>query len=224
MPYPGSFHRLVLIGTQYDNETWNTSLSIVPTALGELGMAAVSAQTLADVAAIVGTWFPLLNAGPGPTFVATTKLTHVKLNRINSAGHYQDEPSRTHAYATPIAGGGQTSIPRPPQLTIVHTLATALRSGKASKGRMYFPLQGHLDGMETDAQLTVAGADSTAKGLVDLIQKLNAYYTLIGRVGVASPGGTGRFEHVTRVRVGRVVDTMRSRRTSIPEQPVEWPV
>jgi hypothetical protein len=38
-----------------------------------------------------------------------------------------------------------------------------------------------------------------------------------GRVSVISGTRAGAYHHVTRVEVGRVVDTMRSRRSSLPE-------
>jgi len=40
--------------------------------------------------------------------------------------------------------------------------------------------------------------------------------------GIASRAGTGAFQGVQRVTVGRVVDTMRSRRSTLKEEPESW--
>ena len=68
--------------------------------------------------------------------------------------------------------------------------------------------------VSTDGRMTASNALGMANGVKTLITSLNSRYALVGRVGVASNAGTGRFEHVTRVSVGRVIDTMRSRRST----------
>jgi hypothetical protein len=214
MPYPASFHRLVIIGTLYA-EDFNTSLSIVPNALGELGMPEVDAPTLAAVADVVEDWW---TAGGGLTPIqaqANVKLTGIKLNRINAAGHYEDPVTMEHVYSSPIAGtGGGVS---PAQNSMVSTLATAIPRGRGSKGRMYLPPCGHIGTLGTDGRVTAAGALACAASTRSFINALNAVYTLVGSVGVASNAGAGAFNHVSEVRVGRVVDTVRSRRTSLLE-------
>lgn len=215
MPYPGQFHKLVLIGNLY-TDVFNTTLSIVPSALGELGMPEVDAPTLAAVAADVGAWFPKLTGAGGVSIINNAQLTSIKLNRIDAAGHYVDSPTMEHTYPSPIAGGFIGSLP--PQLSMAATLATAVPRGRGSKGRMYLPPNTTVSSVVVaDGRVSAANALAVATGVKALIDALNATYTLVGRVGVASNAGAGRFEHVTEVRVGRVIDTIRSRRNKLEE-------
>lgn len=218
MSYPGQFVRLVMIGTLYSNEQFNMTLSIVPSALGELGMPAVDAPTLAAVAANCSSWFNSTAAGTGPSFLAEHKLVSIKLNRLGTDGRYVDNLAMEHVYPSPIAGGGSAPSGKPaPQLAHVVSLRTAIERGRGSKGRIYLPGNVAIAGVASDGRITAANALVGANAVKALINSLNATYTLIGKVGIASNAGTGRFEHVTRVAAGRVVDTMRSRRASLLE-------
>jgi hypothetical protein len=213
MPYPGQFHRLVMIGSLYA-EQFNMTLNIVPSALGELGMPAVGDLTLAAVADDVATWFPLAVGGGGVGIISNAKLTSITLNRLDTAGHYMDNPQE-HIYPTPIAGSSGALLA--PQLSIAVTLGTQLDRGRGSKGRIYLPPTSSMSTLATDGRLTQAFALAVATGFKPLIDAINGTYVGIGKVGVASNTGAGRFEHITRVSVGRVLDTMRSRRTSLAE-------
>ena len=221
MPYPGEFVRLVVIGKIYEDD-FNFSLSIVPSALGELEMPPVDAPTLASMAGIVSTWFPKLSAANGPDILNDATLVSIKLNRLNASGHYMDPISREHVYPTPIAGGATGNAI--PQLTVATSLLTAVPRGRGSRGRYYLPPTLHTTTVGTDGRLTLAQQAQVGVAGKNLIDGINTLYTLIGRVGVASSAGSGRFEHVTKVAVGRVVDTMRSRRSKLAEDHYETPI
>lgn len=214
MAYPGQFHRLVMIGTIY-TDVFNMTLSIVPNALGELGMPAVDDTTLEAVSEDVSAWFVKNAAATGPSFIAAAKLTSIKLNRIDTAGHYVDQDAKEWLYPSPISGA-TAGVDLPAQLSIVATLGTALERGRGSKGRIYTAPSAFAT-VSTDGRMTTSNALGMANGVKSLITSLNATYALVGRVGVASNAGAGRFEHVTKVSVGRVVDTMRSRRSTLVE-------
>lgn len=211
MTYPANFHRLVIFGTLY-GDIWNTSLSIVPSALGELGMPEVGDATLTGVAADVNTgWWQKSIGSGGTNTIGSAYLVGIKLNRIAPNGRYADNEANTFTYPFPIGANGGSAVIAP-QLTTVATLRTAIARGPASKGRMYLPPSASISSLAADGRLTVPAALLIATSTKTLIDALNARYTGVGRVGVASDVGSGRFEHVTRVTVGRVVDTMRTRR------------
>jgi hypothetical protein len=212
MPYPGQFHRLVMIGQLYA-EQFNMTLSIVPSGLGELGMPAVDQATIDAVAADVQPWFANGNGFGGFGFSSVVKLTTIKLNRIGPDGHYVDNDAMEKDMGLQA---GQSASLHIPQAALVVTLGTALERGRGSKGRVYTPSNQHM-GISTDGRIPAASATAAATAFKILVDSLNETYTLIGRVGVASNAGAGRFEHVTRLSVGRVVDTMRSRRASLVE-------
>lgn len=217
MPYPKAFHRLVIFGTLY-NDTWATSLSIVPNGLGELGMPQVDPTTLSAVATIVNTgWWQKSVGTGGANVIGSARLTGIKLNRIGPDGKYVDQQAMTHMYPTPIIGNGGSAIIAP-QLTTVVTLRTAVERGRGSKGRMYLPPVANMASLSSDGRLETAQAVLVAAAAATLVNGLNAYYGS-GKVGVASNVGSGAFNHVTALTVGRVVDTMRSRRNKQLEDP-----
>lgn len=218
MTYPGFFHRLVLMGTLYQ-DTFNTSLSIIPSGIGDFGASVeVTPTLLADVAADVGAWWNNATAGAGSGAIQSARLTGIKLNRINAAGKYQDATTYEHTYTSPIAGINSAVIA--PQLAVVATLRTAIPRGRASKGRMYLPPTQAIGTLVAgDGRSSAAQALTQANGVKALIVALNATYASEGGgiVGVASDAGTGAFQAVTEVSVGRVPDTIRSRRNKQDE-------
>lgn len=221
MVYAASFHRLVLTGTLY-GDTWSTSLSIVPNFLTTwVGMVPVSQASCDTVAGIVGTWFGA-NTPTGPGFISSCKLVSVKLNRIDVNGHYEDQAAREYVFPTPVPG--QNSGLVAPQLTTVVTLATAVERGAGSKGRMYLPPNVSQQSVQSDGRITPAVAQAQAQSAKNLFTSLNDHYTAVGSVGVASDVGSGAFNHVTTVRVGRVIDTMRSRRSTLIEDYQDVPM
>lgn len=214
MVYPGEFVRLVMIGTLYA-DVFNTTLSIVPSALGEIDIPAPDAATLEAISEDVAAWWTLGEASGGPGFINAARLTSIKLNRINAAGHYTEAETNEWTYPSPIPGTSSGTLA--PQLSVAATLRTAIPRGRGSKGRMFLPPTSRIVALGSDGRMSVANAAAQATSVKNLITSLNATYTLIGRVGVASNVGLGRFEHVTEVSVGRVVDTIRSRRSALEE-------
>jgi hypothetical protein len=216
--FPKPFYKLVIFGSLY-NDTWNTSLSLVPTALGEISVPAVNDLMLTAMAGAVNTgwWQKSLAAGGFPG-IGQAYLEGIKLNRITTGGLYADQDAQTHIYGIPIGANGGDH-PVAPQLTTVATLRTAISRGPASKGRMYLPPVAAIDSLAADGRLSSAQALVVATSTKTLIEAVNGQMIGIARVGVASNVGSGRFEHVTRVTVGRVVDTMRSRRNKQLEEP-----
>lgn len=219
MVYPASFHRLVLIGTQY-NETFNTTLSIAATS-GD--MSPVSDALLNAIAPIVSDWWDDTGVN-GPEVAMQAKLTSVKLNRINPEGRYADATTKEFIYGTPVAGNGP-NVFVPAQLATVVSLRTAVERGKASKGRMFLPCCTGYNVLDSTGRASSVNAQRLATGVASLIIQLNAAYSAPagggtpGRVSVMSNVGSGTKRTVTRVTAGRVPDTMRSRRSSLDEDP-----
>ena len=223
MTYPAAFHRLVIIGNLY-SEKFNTTLAMIPTGGGALP--AVSDTLLAAVGTFVGTWFPRALGGTnnnGIGIISSASLTSVKLNRIGSDGKYVNADAKEHVYGTPIAGGYATVVQ--PQLTVAATLRGLNERARGGRGRMYPPPSQACGQIQTDGRITAAVALQHAKGITALIAGLNDVYLTAGVsavAGIASHQGAGAFQSVAQVSVGRVVDTIRSRRTSLAEDPQYW--
>jgi hypothetical protein len=213
-----------LIGTAYA-DIFNTSVSIVPViGQGSESFAPVTQSLADDIAAVVGTWW----GGGGalqPGFASPHVLQSLKLNRIGVDGHYMDPVTIEHLYTTPVVPG--VSAFPPAQLSTVATIRTVVPRGLASKGRMYFPpALGFTPTLDSTGRATVANAQRFANCVADLFDKINDVYVAhpgaidgVARVGVMSATRGGAFHTCTAVTVGRVPDTIRSRRNKLDEDP-----
>lgn len=223
MAYPAPFHRLVMLGDLY-TDRFNTTLSIVPSGGGTLP--AVSDDLVEAVGTFVGDWWPRLTGAtpnPGCSISSAAKLTSVKLNRIGTDGKYVDAETKEHIYSSPIVGGYATvGIP---QLTLAATLRGSNERARGGKGRMYLPPTENTVMGGIDGRISAARALDYAKGVSALLAGINDVYLTEGVsavAGVASKQGSGAFQTVVQVSVGRVVDTIRSRRSKLDEDPQFW--
>lgn len=143
-------------------------------------------------------------------------LAWSKLNRILPTGKYADGFTIRKDEVTPIYNN--VSVQFPNQIALVATLTTGLSRGMACRGRMFFPVPAVV--MEdSDGRLTTAAATAAANKVKTLLDSLNAA-TDGCTVGVYSKGGlsgVGASRRVTGVEVGRVLDTMRTRRSALVE-------
>lgn len=208
MAYPASFLRLAVIGTLYEVESFTWTLSLgrnfsTDPAPDVVPQGVIDAVTTFHTAAEVSTG-------------ANARLTTIKLNEIGTDGRYvSDGDTVQHDFETPVPGVGTSNLPA--QIANAVTLRTAAQRGRASSGRFYYPATGRVVG--SDGRLSAATAGAIAADATALLNSLNA--ALPGfQVGVFSSIGTGIWRPVTHVEVGRVLDTMRSRRRSIEEERV----
>lgn len=228
---------LSIIGDCYTAaEKWQFGLR----GLGTDGV--VTNQQVAEAAApIVQAWWQQTGAFTSPNnFEApnTHRLTELKVAQIDLDGTYIDGTySYSHFYLPPIAGGATKRDGQSAQQTIAATLLTAVPRGLASKGRIYLPPSWHYIPQSTDGLIPSGDASALANSVKTLINQLNALPDF-GPVMVMSKGkgvpsynatkhrveydypNPGASNAVTAVRVGRVVDTQRRRRRSLPETPV----
>lgn len=225
MTYPGTFHKLVVYGTLYA-DIFNFSINFVPAA-GDGDFVQQPNQALLDAfAPILSNWWDDTTTTDGPGIILQAKLVGFKLNRIGPSGRYVDEETHEHVYTTPISGAVNSTYP--PQNSVAVTLRTAVDRGLASKGRFYLPPVGSFGTLGADGRLSTTSAQDIADAAKRLLTSLNAAEAAWddggegrGVAGVASDRGVGKFRIATHVSVGRVVDTMRSRRSSLAEEPID---
>lgn len=203
MPYPSVHYLTAFGGLLPGGEGWSTSLRSTPNFAGS--------TTVNDVAAAVSAWFVTTTS---PVCRAAT-LTWVKHNAIGLDGKYQSQTTNLVEYATPVLSGGPSSPQHPNQTALVATLETGLARGLAHRGRMFLPLPRY--GLQADGRITAADALAAATSVAGLLSALNGVAGF-GDVIVASNVREGAVNSVTAVSVGRVLDTVRSRRTSLGEE------
>lgn len=135
---------------------------------------------------------------------------------LNGDGSYAQYKK---AYTTG-ANGTVTTVFHPFQVATGVSMLTP-RSGQNGRGRFYLPASALSVG--TDGRISAADAQIVSLSCAGWLSTLNAAMTGTSRVIVASQGsvrqGLGPVNSpVTSVRVGRVLDTIRSRRTSLLEE------
>lgn len=163
-------------------------------------------DVLADVRAF--------HTNPAAGIGTAAKLTEIKCAEIGPTGQYVGD-ARVSEEAS-LAGGGTSAVTHPLQIALVVSLQTGQRGG-SKRGRFYLPLP--TAGVQQDGLISTANRDNVQTAAAAFINALNDWpgIDLVGpKVTIASIKGYNT--DVTGVTVGRVLDTLRSRRRSVPEE------
>lgn len=150
-------------------------------------------------------------------------LASCKVAALNTAGLYMTDAVEADAGAA-FAGGNTTTGFA--QDSVVLSLRTASTIGQANYGRMYLP---HVAPLRTTATPYIASSSVTVIATAARVfcdAQNNAWNAgdEPGAMVIMSSVGAGTTKLVTRVAVGRVVDTQRRRRNKLTENYVFEPV
>lgn len=210
MAYPSAHWLLTFGGTINASETWTTTLRIAGThpATQAANQAACDAYATA-----VNNSFTTRNF-----FTNKATLGQVKLNWVDEDGKYVDPWTNVVDYVPEHVNAASGTIVLPSQCAWVVSLGTAVARGPAHAGRMYWPYPNQA--LNSDGRMTLAQADAASGQMVQFINAIKAVTIVSGVPAIYSKIGTGFVHPITRLSVGRVVDTMRSRRTSQAEERV----
>lgn len=208
MPYPSEHYLLAFGGPLRGGEIWTMGLRM--TAPSPPGGEGPTTAALDSLHAALKSWWV------GGISSNAAGLAWSKLNRILPSGKYADAYTIRKDEPTPVYRN--VSVQYPNQIALVATLTTGLSRGMACRGRMFFPVPAVV--MEdSDGRLSTASATAAATNVAALLNNLNAA-TGGCTVGIFSKGGlsgVGASRPVTGVEVGRVLDTMRTRRSALIE-------
>jgi hypothetical protein len=204
MTLPTRILRLVVSGPLFSTERWSTSLSFSDFGEATAAPETVSAGVLAAVEGLIY----------NSSFGDVVGIDSVKLNEIGTNGRYTGNETVEHIYTTPVHGSG--SYAGVAQIAAVASLITGAARGYACRGRMFLPPPVYAGNIGTDGRMTTGNQTSLSNLVTAFLNALNTELDPF-RVVVASNVGTGFIREVKAARVGRTLDTMRSRRTSIPE-------
>jgi hypothetical protein len=147
--------------------------------------------------------------------VAAVTLEDVRVYNIDTEGHAVDDTVISEG--TPVSGT-TTQDRHPWQCSTVLTLEAGTR-GQGRFGRIFLPPQGieiKSDGlMDPSASAAAWGSAQTLLAALSNRPTIDAGWGLVvaGRTGTS-----GTLREVTRIRMGRVMDTQRRRRRSLKEQ------
>lgn len=152
--------------------------------------------------------------GRADTFIsAAAKLKQIKLARIGADGKYDRDPK---IWTGTVPGGHSSATIYPPQVSLAVSLTTRFR-GPSGKGRFYLPCP-NADLDSGTMEISTGQRDLIQASVVQWIDDLNNEPgTDVLGLGVVVASTKGHNHRVSGVRVGRVFDTIRSRRRSLVE-------
>ena len=206
MAFPGAHSLLVLAGPLFTEERWSIGLRL--SRVGPGGSQQIDEDRAAPIFDAIATFWAG-NFGVG----RQAALDLIKLNTIGPDGKYL-QPYTVLRELSPVVASGGTPSPFPPQVSCVVTLETGQNRGLAARGRVFLPAP--MATVQSDGRMAVADRDAISAGARALVNTINTAASP-DRVIVASDVREGAIRQVTAVSVGLVLDTMRSRRTSLQE-------
>lgn len=187
-------------------------------ATGGLAFDAVTALGVLDVPAVavrVGQYFESVDLH----LHQDAWLYKVKVAALGTNGLYLTEAEE----AEPAIGGlngNDVATRHPNQIALAISTGTATEIGRAVRGRFYLPLP--ASGINTNGLMDLARATSAASATASLFDDLNVLLQAtppeISELAIMSSVGAGTTKPITRVRCGRVMDTIRSRRNALQEE------
>lgn len=143
-------------------------------------------------------------------------LDQVKIARIGTDGTYAEPTPLVFPFNTPGGGGNEAVLP---QAALAVSLTCLPLVGPRYRGRFYLPLPVTLFDVEDDFLIIPTHADDVLGQAAQWLQAINddthPASTFQAQVVIASSFGTNT--DVSGVRVGRLIDTMQSRRKSLTE-------
>lgn len=203
-------------GTLPESEIWQCGVRCLPLDAGVRVPDADLTTYCSEVQAALGTWFN----SAGARHATAAHLVWVKAAWIGTDGKYPgDETPGIYDYATPVAGA--TAAAGQPGFTCqALSFTTGTLRGKGSHGRIYPP---NVATPATQYGFSVATATSTALATAT-VALLNALSNATGTIPVIpavvpmGPGVSTTDEYpITGVKIGSVVDTIRRRKSAVPE-------
>jgi len=155
-------------------------------------------------------------------FSSAVALGWVKVAMVGVDGDYAElswNPQMREV--TPPAAGSSSAVGLP-QASLVVSYQSGFSFGYARAGRGYLPPLPTAVPSNSSGQIANADAESIRDDMVDLIGNLNSLSASVPGLGVANASimsqvGAGTTREIQSVRVGRVVDTQRRRRSGIAE-------
>nr|CRY96478.1 hypothetical protein [uncultured prokaryote] len=212
MPFPQPFIKVVASGILFGGaEIFSTSWSLADPDLSN-DAEQPSDGVVDNIALAVTEWF----SSPQAHIQNWSRLLSVKVNLVGVDGLYLDkEQTIERAYLDEQVFGGADNELLPSQCSVAISMRSNRVRGPGAFGRFYPPL--NAGRVEPDGRLPIILVQEHADSAALFLDKLNLAAGGVLKVVNASQVGSGTFQRVTRVGVGRVVDTIRKRRSALDE-------
>lgn len=209
MAFPETHWLLNMSGPHFVNERWSMGLRLDTSDFLPDNSQEAQQQLCEDYAAAVVAGFTAGELSSG----TQSKIDLIKFNRIGLDGRYIHSWTNLVEYQVPVAP--TATSPHAPQVALAVTLDTGTGRGLARQGRIFVPSP--TMNVAADGRFLVNTATNSATLAAAFINRINAVDPP-RRVVVASSVREGAIRPVTAVAVGRVLDTIRTRRRSLEEE------
>lgn len=215
MAYEREFIKMTFGGSLASgNDIWSCGLSIAEYTTFSFnfpGFFDVVVDRIDDLGTVVEAFIAKVSTNV-PT---NATLDWLKLAPIGTDGKYLGPAAEIE-----LDGNGGKSGAYVPQAAMVVTLDSNKWKDPGKYNRFYLPFGSNTGG---DWSLEPGEQVNMLLNCVDFIDELNGVLLNTGvdtngRISVASATGDGTIMSVQRVRLGRIIDTQRRRRNSLPEQ------
>lgn len=225
MAYPTNLVKLTFGGSMFNtNEIWQCGLTLaIPGSAVNITQAQVDALATALGPVVEGYWGAI-----GKYIASPVALQWSKVAELGTTGRYTSENAAVHTTQPEMRGGGYSGIGNDsqnigntfitPQAAVVITLDAKIRGARGRLSRFYLPMPvASIDGASGRAPVL---APQFLQASAEFIGRVNAEASEVvpGLVVVsASKVGDGTINAIKSVRVGDVIDTMRTRRNGLRE-------
>lgn len=202
-------------------EQWQFSLRLQD---GAFNSAALSVAA----AAAMQPW----NTSLAPIFSTNVHLTRVRIADIGTDGRVAKTADAGYSQGdwTGLRSGTVASTTvLPPQCSVVVSLQSAA-AGAVGKGRIFLPQTSHRPGVSdlllstTDQQAILTASKAFLDGVIAATTTTPKSRIVVASAGSSVTGQAGALYPVVSVRVGRAIDTHRSRRGDLVESHVSTPL
>ena len=216
MAYPQNFIRLSFGGNIYTNkDIWSNTINF---AAGSIDMPVSYfeqvSQEIGNMASKVQAWFTTTGM-----ISQYADLAWVKLALIGQDGKYVTNPA-VYDFATPVKGANTSAVE--PQRSLAVTFETYRLRAPGRYGRIFIPMFAQSVG--NDGLVSSPNAVAVNTATKNLLDQLNDLFTDTGSIvgqdvdAIVLSEKTTAHAPILKVKTGRVVDTIRSRRNKIAEQ------
>lgn len=216
MTYQSDSYYLTWGGVCAQTEIWQCGAKFAPDGNAEIFTGAFESIGMDDIFDDIETWFKSGNTGA--QIGTLSDLRWVKLAVLNELGTYKFDPRIVER--SPVTSPVTTVYP--PQVCYVVSLSSGQSLGRANHGRFYVPTPSAIAGQSSDGRISAQNANNMRDAARTMLSAVEGEISTVGvgaHLAIMSKLGGGTTKRVTRIAVGRALDTQRRRRNKLQEDP-----
>lgn len=217
MPYDRESLYLTFGGPYFLTEQWQTGIHFADGLTTDLDVAGLLALNHTLIHSALSTFI----AAPYAMWSDRSPISWHRFAIIKRDGTYKTDPV-INEYIPNLTNAATTQLP--PQVSWVASMWSGSTTGRANYGRMYMPVP--ATAVPSNGLLSTEVQDGARDAVYDLLVGLTAGVTASPLYAELAPAimskeGTGYMKEISKIGVGRVLDTQRRRRNALQES-INW--